>query len=278
MIQDIGVLKGRLLVFGGPYSNLQATEAVLKRAKVLEIPASHIICTGDVTAYCGQPEETSQLIYQSGIHVIQGNCDESLANDSEDCDCGFDENTACEIFADRWYSFSRQETSVEMKEWMGTLPFRIEFVFGGKKVHVLHGSHDEINEFVFASASDEYIGNQISKTGADIVIGGHNGMHFTSQIEDKVWHNAGVVGMPANDGTPRTWYSIIEEKEGQIIFTHHALDYDHNAAAQVMIKNGLKEYAITIQKGMWPSLDVLPESERKQTGLKREEEVFSFAL
>ncbi len=278
MIKDIGVLKGRFLVFGGPYSNLQATEAVLKQAKQCNIPESNIICTGDITAYCGQPEDTAQRMYQSSIHIIQGNCDESLANDSEDCDCGFDENTACEVFADRWYNFSRQETSPAMKEWMGTLPFRIEFIFGGKKVHVLHGSHEEINEFIFASTSDDYVLSQINKTGADIIIGGHNGMHFTSVMGNKVWHNAGVIGMPANDGTPRTWYSIIEEKEGQIIFTHHALDYDHDAAAQSMIANGLKEYAQTIQTGLWPSLDVLPEVERHQTGIKRAEESFSIAL
>lgn len=267
MIKNIGTLKGRLLVFGGPYSNLQATEAVLEKAKALEIPSTHIICTGDVTAYCGQPEETSRLIHDSGIHVIQGNCDESLANDSEDCACGFDENTACEVFADRWYNFSRQETSAEMKKWMGTLPFRIEFDFAGKKFHVLHGSNDQINEFVFASASTDYLMDQISKTGADIVIGGHNGMHFTSVIGDKVWHNAGVVGMPANDGTPRTWYSIIEEKEGQIYFSHHTLDYDYAVAAQIMNDAGLKEYAQTITTGLWPSLDVLPEEEKQKTGV-----------
>lgn len=278
MMKDIGTLKGRLLVFGGPYSNLQATEAVLEQAQALNIPASNIICTGDVTAYCGQPEETAQLIAQSGIHVIQGNCDESLANDSEDCDCGFDENTACEVFADRWYNFSRQETSPAMKEWMGTLPFRIEFTFGNKKFHVLHGSNDEINEFVFASTSDDYFLQQIDKTGADIVIGGHNGMHFTSIMGDKAWHNAGVVGMPANDGSPRTWYSVIEEKAGEIIFNHHALQYDHDTAAKIMIDNGLKEYAKTVQNGVWPSLDVLPEAEKKQTGVEREEETFLLKL
>ena len=44
---------GPLLVFGGPYSNLQATRAVLDEAARRGIPAERVICTGDVVAYGG---------------------------------------------------------------------------------------------------------------------------------------------------------------------------------------------------------------------------------
>ena len=43
-------LDGPALIFGGPYSNLQATAAVLAEAARLGIPAAHIICTGDLIA------------------------------------------------------------------------------------------------------------------------------------------------------------------------------------------------------------------------------------
>src|ERR1700730_8770519 len=42
---------GPLMVFGGPYSNLEATRAVLDEATRLSISADRIICTGDVVAY-----------------------------------------------------------------------------------------------------------------------------------------------------------------------------------------------------------------------------------
>ena len=64
-----------LLAFGGPYSHLQATEAMLAEARRRGIAPGNIICTGDVVAYAANPEETAQLIRGAGIHVVAGNCE-----------------------------------------------------------------------------------------------------------------------------------------------------------------------------------------------------------
>ena len=39
-----------LLVFGGPYSNLEITEAILAEARRRAIPSGNILCTGDLAA------------------------------------------------------------------------------------------------------------------------------------------------------------------------------------------------------------------------------------
>ena len=78
-----------MLIFGGPYSNLQATIAMQARAAELEIPAKRTLCTGDIVAYCAEPAETIDLIRSWGIHVVMGNCEESLAFSEPDCGCGF---------------------------------------------------------------------------------------------------------------------------------------------------------------------------------------------
>ena len=85
-----------LLVFGGPYSNLRALAALRQRAGELGIPASQTICTGDVVAYCAEPEETTPAIRDWGCHVIAGNCEEQLAAAAEDCACGFEPGTECD--------------------------------------------------------------------------------------------------------------------------------------------------------------------------------------
>ena len=72
-----------LLVFGGPYSNLRV----------------HCICTGDVVAYCAEPEATVAAIQDSGCHVIAGNCEEQLAAGAVDCGCGFADDSACNRLA-----------------------------------------------------------------------------------------------------------------------------------------------------------------------------------
>src|SRR5262249_46662168 len=80
-------IDGPALIFGGPYSNLQATTAVLDAAARLGIPSSRVICTGDLVAYCGDPAAAIELVRAAGIHVVMGNCDEQLAVGAKDCGC-----------------------------------------------------------------------------------------------------------------------------------------------------------------------------------------------
>ena len=53
--RDLGVLDQDVLLFGGPYGNRQALDAVFASAQAAGIPADHVICTGDIVAYCGAP-------------------------------------------------------------------------------------------------------------------------------------------------------------------------------------------------------------------------------
>ncbi|HET8828476.1 MAG TPA: metallophosphoesterase family protein, partial [Pelobium sp.] len=69
-IKNLGALEGKILVFGGVYSNLQALEAIKKIALAHEIAKKNIICTGDVVAYCAQPKECVQLIKDWEINCI----------------------------------------------------------------------------------------------------------------------------------------------------------------------------------------------------------------
>ena len=79
--KDLGNFTKPVLVFGGPYGNFQATVALLAQAAALNIDPENIICTGDVVAYCGEPAATVEAIRAAGIHVVMGNCEESLGND-----------------------------------------------------------------------------------------------------------------------------------------------------------------------------------------------------
>ena len=96
-------------------------------------------------------------------------------------------------------------------------------------------------------------------------------MPFTESIGGKLWHNAGIVGIPANDGTPRVWFSVIEARDGGLGIEHRALAYDHAAAAAAMQRAGLPpEYRHALASGIWPSCDVLPAREIAVRGLALE--------
>jgi len=277
MHRNLGELQGTLLLFGGPYSNLQATEALRQRAQQLNIPASNIICTGDIVAYCAQPNETIALLQDWGIQIIMGNCEESLGNNAEDCGCGFEAGSTCDALSDSWYRFAHQAVIPAHKQWMTGLPRSIKFSYQDKQFIVLHGGFARINQFVFASSDPEEKLAQIVEAEADGIVAGHCGLPFTQQIGGKLWHNPGVIGMPANDGTSHCWYSLWHDERNGIRIEHCMLNYDAALAQQAMRQAGLNmAYADALTSGFWPSVDVLPETECGQRGVPMTESVFTF--
>ncbi|NJO67664.1 MAG: metallophosphoesterase family protein, partial [Rhodospirillales bacterium] len=225
---------GPVLVFGGPYSNLEATHAVLAEARQRGIPPRRIVCTGDVVAYCADAAATVDLVAASGIRVVMGNCEESLGFDSDDCGCGFDADTACDALAAMWYRHARQSIGPAHRAWMRGLPRRIDLQIAERRLAVIHGSVSSINRFVFASTPADEKRAEIEASGCDGVIAGHSGLPFTQTIDGRLWHNAGAIGMPANDGTPRGWFSVLSSSGDGLRIDHCPLAYDHETAAAKM--------------------------------------------
>lgn len=260
------VLHSPVLVFGGPYSNLRAVTAMRDRANELGIPASHCICTGDVVAYCAEPEETTRAVRDWGCHVVAGNCEEQLAAGAADCACGFEEGSECDLLAKGWYPFANARISSDSRAWMAALPKTLMLDVGGWTLRVIHGGVKQINRFVFASERAT-IAEELAQAGADVVIAGHAGVPFVEKVDGAMWFNPGVIGMPANDGTSDVWYGVIALEGDDLLLATRRLAYDHLAAAAAMRRCGHADgYARTLVTGLWPSLDVFPLAERAATG------------
>jgi len=264
--EHLGSIAEKLLVFGGPYSNLAATIALQARARELDIPAERIICTGDIVAYCAEAEQTIELIRDWGIHVVMGNCEEALAFSEPDCGCGFAAESSCSTLAITWYQYADRRVTAEQRRWMQELPRSIEFDAGAKGFKVVHGSLSSINEFVFASSDAASRLAQIRAARVDVVIGGHCGIPFGQGIDNLFWLNAGVIGMPANDGGSHGWYMLIDPLADGLQVSWHRLDYDHATSRRTTIAAGMAEYGQALLDGRWPSIDILPAAESSQSG------------
>jgi predicted phosphodiesterase len=258
---------GPVLVFGGCYSNREATEALLAEAVRLGVPPARMICTGDVIAYGADPQATLDLIRGAGIAMVMGNCEEALAAEAADCGCGFAPGSSCARLSEAWFAHADRMVDAEARRWMAGLPRRIALEIGGRRLAVVHGAPSRINRFVFASTPEDEIAAEIALAGADGVIGGHCGLPFTRRIGARLWHNAGAIGLPANDGTARGWFSLLTPGREGIEIRHRPLAYDHRGAARAMRRAGLPEgYAAALERGIWPSFDVLPPAEQSATG------------
>jgi len=267
-IKHIGTKNGKLLLFGGVYSNLQALEALIDIAKSEDIPAEDCICTGDITGYCAQPEETIQLFRQWGAVSIAGNVELQLANDSEDCGCDFKAGGRCDSFSKTWFPYTKAYLSQESLDWIAEIPENISFYYAGKKVTVVHGNYGNVSEFIFKSNANQNKENCLSETDSDVIVAGHCGLPFNQPIKEKLWLNPGVIGMPANDGTQRVWYMILENNNKEIKYTHRSFEYDFKTAQRLMFKNHLPEaYADTLSSGIWDNMEILPEIEKMGQGI-----------
>ncbi len=274
---NLGTLSGSVIIFGGPYSNLAATEAMYQQVQQRGVANTHVMCTGDVVAYCADAEATTQFIRNWGIPVVMGNCEESLGDEADDCGCGFDEGSTCSLLSVGWYNYATRQISDASRQWMKALPRQILFTFAGKTFLCIHGGVDKINQFVFASTSvdekraqfkgTQTLAAQAGHTKIDAIIGGHCGIPFGVRIDAKLWLNAGVIGMPANDGTADGWFLQLSEKEGGILIEWHRLVYPVKASQLAMQQAGLNTpYQQALATGLWPSLDILPDTEKRATG------------
>jgi len=254
-----------LLIFGGAYSNLQATEKLYQIANTLQFKPANIVCTGDVVGYCAQPQETVDLIQNWGIHVIAGNVEVQLRDGSDDCGCNFDEGSRCDLLSKGWFPFAQAHLNAPAIDWMKNLPLTKTVSMNGLQFQAIHGGYPNISEFIFKSTEQDVKTNIASQFEAEVILAGHCGLPFGDSIGQQMWVNSGVIGMPANDGTPRCWFAIYRTDTKSVEW--HSFLYDHQTTHDLMVKNNLPlPYAKTILSGIWDNCDILPKAETALQG------------
>jgi hypothetical protein len=148
------------------------------------------------------------------------------------------------------------------------MPEFIRFDYYGRSCVVVHGSYFNTSEFIFGSTPWEVKERNFQATGADVIFGGHCGLPFNDGKDNKYWLNPGVIGMPANDGTTRVWYMVLEPAEEELKFEHCSFEYDHEETFARMLETELPiDYAKTLTSGLWDNNDILPVTETKAQGV-----------
>ncbi|HTQ78666.1 MAG TPA: metallophosphoesterase family protein [Thermoanaerobaculia bacterium] len=256
----------RIAVFGGIYNNHLALQELLTDAA--RRGAEALYCLGDFGGFGPHPEKVWPLLVQGGVRAIQGNYEESLASGREDCNCGYTDPRD-NYFAALSYQYTATRCSREFKAFMGTLPKRRRVRVGERELLLVHGSPRRINEFLFESTSPAaFLEVLLAQHHCDALLCTHTGLHWHRRLpsgRDVV--NVGVIGRPANDGTPQVWYSLLEERGGELAVELLPLPYDHEGLALEMRREQLPaEFIDTILAGWWTTcLEILPARERARS-------------
>lgn len=261
-LEDLGEIDTQIVVFGGPYSNLQATQSVLS---VVEVLNARAICTGDVVAYCADPMATVTAVRQAGVHVVAGNCERQLGAGAKTCGCGFDAGSTCDLLSARWYAHADAHVASQAREWMRDLPDIAVFTQAGRRFAVIHGGATDVSRFLWPNSADTEFAEEMEVIQrvvghVDGVLCGHSGVAFQRQVAHVRWVNAGAIGMPAHDGRQTTRYAVLKDGRAEL----HDLTYDAVSAHDAMVAAGLSQgYHAALLTGYWPSEDVLPSELRR---------------
>ena len=120
-----------LLTFGGAYGNLAALDALLRWAQQRGLGAADIVFTGDWAAYCADGAAVTARAREelAGARMVRGNCERALAEDAEDCGCGFAPGSACAVLSDAWFRHARETIDLDARKWMGVAATAPGFCF-----------------------------------------------------------------------------------------------------------------------------------------------------
>jgi predicted phosphodiesterase len=252
----------RIAVFGGVYNNALALRATLDDARRRDVDA--VFCLGDLGGFGPHPDRVYPLLQQEGVHVLQGNYDESLASGRTDCGCGYTDPRD-NHFARISYAYTLSRTSADNRAWLGTLPRHRRVRLGEHRVLMCHGSPRVINEFLWESSTPSgLLRTFLREEAADVLLCTHTGIKWHRALGDGGHAvNVGVIGRPENDGTTNVWYTILTARP-ELAVEFVPVHYDAETLAREMEAERLPvEFAETIRTGWWTTcLENLPAKER----------------
>jgi predicted phosphodiesterase len=252
----------KFALIGGVYNNYIALEAAAQDA--INRGCEKIYCLGDLGAFGPCPDKVFPILEKYNIETVQGNYDNSVGNNLEDCQCGYTDPND-NYYAQISYKYTLENTSEKNKQLLRSLPKEIRLKFSKTRILLCHGSPRRTNEFMWESTSPTHLLEKMcSDYKADIICVTHTGLHWKRKLSKNRWFvNCGVIGRPENRGESHVFYTVIDiSNDDPIEFI--PLEYDFKRLVSEMQSEKLpSEFIETIKTGYWTTcLEILPAKER----------------
>ncbi len=256
----------RIACFGGIYNNYRALGAAIQDARRRGVDG--LFCLGDLGAFGPHPDRVFPILHDNQVECIQGNYDDSIGNELDDCQCGYTDPRD-NHFAQISYDYTLANTSNENRSFLRSLPKTRRIQLGSLEVLLCHGSPRKVNEFLWESTtSTQFLDSLAEDANVDVIAATHTGIKWQRQLKNhRRFVNVGVLGRPENDGTTNVWYTLLEAtSDGKLRVDFVPVEYDHERLASEMRAEELPDQFVeSILTGWWTTcLEVLPSKERRR--------------
>ena len=174
------------------------------------------------------------------IEGVQGNYDETVANNAEHCGCKYEDALQAEM-AQLSFEWTKQHASTKSKKFMKTLPAEMAFTSAGKRVKLFHATPHKNNLYWYEDRPEKFFQEMAEKADADVLVYGHAHKPYKKDFNGKTFINTGSVGKP-KDGDPRACVAVIEITSASSTADFLRVKYDVEKVAQAIISSGLPPY------------------------------------
>ena len=226
------------------HANLPALQAVLAHLDAAP-PVGSIFHLGDLVGYAPSPNDVVALIRERTIPGVAGNYDSTVATGHEHCGCRY-EDPRQEELSRVSYEWTRANCTSETKEFLGTLPFRLDVRplgghTGGPRLVLVHGAPTVNTLYWTEDRDDAFCRGMAERAGlsaGDAIAFGHTHKPWSRVVDDVTFINTGSVGRP-KDGDWRAGYVAIDIGGENVSVEFVRVEYDVAAAAAAILASDL---------------------------------------
>ncbi len=200
----------RLLVISDLHANLAALERVVDTADA-------VVFLGDAVDYGPDPAAAVEWVRSRATHAVRGNHDEAVGNGGPTGAA-----PAWADLAEASASWTRAALSDADRAFLGSLPLRAEFSFGGARFLALHGAPlDPLYTYLPPETPEAEWERQLDGVDADWLLYGHTHRPLLARFGRTTVLNPGSVGQPRT-GAPLASYAIWDD--GDVFLAARAYD------------------------------------------------------
>jgi putative phosphoesterase len=216
----------RLLIVSDLHANLAALERVVDKADA-------VVFLGDAVDYGPDPSPAVDWVRRTATWAVRGNHDEAVANGvptgAAPAWAGLAEASA------QW---TRAALDAVDRAYLGSLPLRVRFSFGGARFEALHAAPlDPLYQYLPPETPEAEWERQLADVDADWLLYGHTHRPLLARHGAVTVLNPGSVGQPRM-GAPLASFAIWDDGDVYLAARHYDTERTVGRLQQLPLERG----------------------------------------